>query len=86
MKFFSTILSLFIATTTFAATKTYQVTGEVLNVTDTTVTVQKGTEKWEVARDATTKVEGDLKVGSKVTVAYTMTATTVDVKADKKKK
>jgi hypothetical protein len=44
----------------------------------------KGKDKWELNRDAATKVTGDLKVGSKVTIEYTMKATTVEVKADKK--
>ncbi len=63
-----------------AAPKTYQVTGPVLAVTDTLITVQKGNEKWELARDANTKVTGDLKVGAHVTVIYQMTATSVEVK------
>ena len=63
-----------------AATKTYQVTGPVLEVTDDHITVQKGQDKWELARDASTKVTGDLKVGSKVTIEYRMTATSVEVK------
>jgi hypothetical protein len=65
-----------------AAPKTYQVTGPVLEVTDDTIVVQKGQDKWEIARDASTKVSGDLKVGSKVTIEYRMTATTVSVKGD----
>ena len=63
--------------------KTYQVTGPVLEVTDSRIVVEKGKEKWEIARTPTTKVSGDLKVGAKVTVEYTMTATDVTVKADK---
>jgi len=48
---------------------TYQVTGPVLSVTSTAIVVQKGDEKWEVAKDAATQVKGgDIKVGSKVTV------------------
>jgi hypothetical protein len=66
-----------------AATKTYQVTGPVLEVNDTMIAVQKGKDRWEIARDASTKVTGDLKVGAKVTIEYRMTATAVDVKADK---
>ncbi|MEP6994665.1 MAG: hypothetical protein ABI968_09105 [Acidobacteriota bacterium] len=58
----------------------YQVTGPVLEVTDTMIAVQKGKDRWEVARDAGTKVTGDLKVGSKVTIKYRMTATSVEVK------
>lgn len=66
---------------TTAGPKTYQVTGPVLEVTDTSVTVQKGDDKWELARDATTKITGEIKVGSKVTIEYTMSAVTVEVKA-----
>ena len=57
----------------------YQATGNVLAVTDTVVTIQKGKEKWEIARDANTKADGDLKVGDKVTVHYTMTASSIDM-------
>ncbi len=68
-----------------AAVKTYQVTGPVLEVTDDSVTVQKGSEKWEIAKDASTKVVGDLKVGSRVTIRYTMKATDIEVKEAAKK-
>lgn len=66
-----------------AGTSTYQVTGPVLEVTDAKIVIQKDTEKWEIARESGTKVTGDLKVGSKVTVQYTMTATTITAKPDK---
>lgn len=83
--------ALLVATTAFGAgTKTYQVTGPVLELKDDVIVVQKGKEKWEVARDKDTKVTGDLKVGSKVTIMYTMKAASVEAKADaatdKKKK
>jgi hypothetical protein len=68
-----------------AATKTYQVTGPVLEVSDSMIAVQKGKDRWEIARDASTKVTGDLKVGSKVTIEYRMTATTVENKDAKAK-
>ncbi len=68
-------------TATYAGTaKTYQVTGPVLEVSDTMIAVQKGKDRWEIQRDASTKVTGDLKVGAKVTIEYRMTATAVDVK------
>jgi len=67
-----------------AAPKTYQVTGRVLELTDDMIIVQKGKEKWEIARGKDTKVTGDLKVGAKVTITYTMTATSVEAKADAK--
>ena len=60
----------------------YQVTGPVLEVTDTMIAVQKGNDRWEIARDAGTKVLGDLKKGAKVTVKYRMIATTVEVKPE----
>ena len=67
-----------------AADKTYQVTGPILEVTDTTIVVQKGKEKWEIARTKDTKVTGELKVGAKVTIAYTMTAASIEAKGDAK--
>jgi hypothetical protein len=62
-----------------AGAKTYQITGTVFAATGTMVTVQKGTEKWEIDIDpATTKGFGDLKVGSTVTVTYVMSATKIE--------
>jgi hypothetical protein len=58
----------------------YQVTGPVLEVTDSKIVVEKDKEKWELARDKDTKVNGTLKKGSKVTIQYRMTATSVEVK------
>ena len=63
------------------STKTYQVTGPVLEVTDTTITVQKGKEKWQIARDKETKSPADVKVGDKVTIEYTMSAKTIESKS-----
>ena len=64
----------------------YQVTGPVLEMTDTKIVVQKGNEKWEIARDATTKMKGEAKVGDKVTVEYKMTATSIEAKGAVKAK
>jgi hypothetical protein len=61
----------------------YQVTGEVVEVSDSMIVVMKGKERFEMARDASTKVTGDLKVGAKITAKYKITATTVDVKPAK---
>jgi len=73
-------VSLMFTSPAFAAgAKTYQDTGTVVAATGTMVTVQKGTEKWEIDIDpATTKGFGDLKVGSTVTVTYVMSAMKVD--------
>ena len=77
---------LLMASVAFAgAPKSYQVTGPVLEVKDDTITVQKGNEKWEIARDKATKVSGDLKVGSKVTIQYQMKATEIEVKGARAK-
>lgn len=60
-----------------AATSTYQVTGPVLELTDSKIVIQKDTEKWKITRTVGTKVTGELKMGSKITVQYTMTATVI---------
>jgi hypothetical protein len=67
----------------FAGAKTYEVTGPVLEVNDSMIVVQKGKDRWEINRDANTKVAGDVKVGDKVHVTYTMSATNVEVKPGK---
>jgi hypothetical protein len=77
-------LALYAAPAFGAATKTYQVTGPVLEVREDAIVVMKGKEKWEIARTPDTKVKGDLKVGSKVTIEYRMTATSVEAKEGKK--
>jgi hypothetical protein len=79
------LASLLAASNAVAAVKTYQVTGPVLEVNDTMIAVQKGKDRWEIARDANTKITGDLKVGSKVTIEYRMIAAAVEVKAAGKK-
>lgn len=60
--------------------KTYQVTGPIVELTDKTIVVMKDSERWEIARDAASKIKGTLKVGQKVTIMYRMTATSVEVK------
>lgn len=66
-----------------AGVKTYQVTGPILEIRPDAIVVQKGSDKWEIAKDAAAKVTGELKVGAKVIVEYTMAAATISVKADK---
>ena len=76
------VVLLLIAAVAFAGSvKTYQVTGPVLEIKDTMIVVQKGKDKWDIAKDANTKVKGDLKVGAKVTIQYEMKATDIEVKA-----
>jgi len=69
-----------------AEVKTYQVTGPVLEVTPSMIVVQKGKDRWEIARDAQAKVSGDLKVGAKVTITYKMVVQEIEVKGTKAKK
>ena len=77
---------LFLSTTVLAGPAQYQVTGPVLDVRDGAIVIQKGNEKWEIARDKATSISGDLKVGAKVTIYYTMQASKVEVKEAPKKK
>ena len=79
---FVAVCSLLLAgvTAAFADATDYQVTGPILSMTDTTITVQKGKEKWEINKGTATTGAADLKVGDKVTIHYTMTATTVEAK------
>ncbi|MBL9175718.1 MAG: hypothetical protein JNL10_19400 [Verrucomicrobiales bacterium] len=53
-----------------ADAKSYQVTRPMLEVTDTTITVHKGDDPWQLAR-------------TKVTIYYQMVSTDVEVKTDK---
>lgn len=76
----TSLIGLFIASSVFAAEKTYQVTGPILEVTDTTIIVDKNGEKWEVSKDAASHITGELKKGNKVTIKYKMVATDVEVK------
>lgn len=69
----------------------YQVTGTVVEVSDTKIVVDKDGEKHEMARTKETKTSGAVKKGDKATVQYKMTATNIEVKGgaakeEKKKK
>jgi hypothetical protein len=75
------MMAALMVTAAFAApVKTYQVTGPVLDVSDSVIVVQKGDERWELARTPDTKVKRNLVKGAKVTIFYTMTAVNVEVK------
>ena len=75
--------SLAVSSVAFAGAKTYEVTGPVLEVNESMIVVQKGKDRWEMNRDAKTKVTGDVKVGDKVHITYTMSASDIEVKAGK---
>ena len=74
-------LTFVFASATWAAPKSYQVTGPVLEIKGDVIVVQKGSEKWEIAKEAATKVSGELKVGARVTIEYQMYAKGIEVKA-----
>ena len=81
--------SLALGSAAFAGSaKDYQVTGPIAELNDTMIVVEKGVkkERFEIARDANTKASGEMKVGDKVTVHYTMTATNIEVKPAKAEK
>ena len=90
MKFSRTLSALVLAAAlsapSIARAKTYQATGPVLEVTDKMIAIKHGSERWEIDRTPDTKIDGELKVGSKVTIYYHMTAEKVEVKGDKSDK
>jgi hypothetical protein len=62
-----------------AGAKTYQITGTVVEATGSKITVEKGTDRFEIDIDpATTKGSANLKLGSTVTVTYVMSATKIE--------
>ncbi len=63
-----------------AGAKTYQVTGPVVSVDGGVVTVMKGKDKWEINLGSAAAP----KVGDKVTITYTMTASSIEVKGGAK--
>lgn len=77
----SVAVSLLSSNAQAATSKTYQVTGPVLESNDKIIAVQKGNDRWELQRTPDTKISGNLKPGEKVTITYTMTANDVEVKA-----
>jgi PKD repeat protein len=60
--------SLTLSSAAFA--QTAQMTGQIIALTSDKITVQKGKEVWDINLSASTKVSGDKKVGSTVTVTY----------------
>jgi hypothetical protein len=79
------VASLALGSVSFAASaKDYQVTGPVIEVTPAMIAVQKGSERWEVQLPPNTKGVAEVKVGDKVTVHYTMSATDVEKKGEAK--
>lgn len=78
--------ALFATVCSAMAGREYQATGPVLEVTDTKIIIEKDKEKWEFTRTQDLKVTGKIAVGAKVTVHYTMTAVSAEVKDSKESK
>ena len=75
------LLSIILLASTFAfAGKTYQVTGTVVEITDSKIIVDKKGEKFEIEKTAQAKITGDVKKGGKVTVYYSMTTSEIEAK------
>jgi len=62
----------------------FQVTGTVSAMDADSITVMKGKERHQIARDKDTKMAAEPKVGDKVTVHYKMYAVSVETKSDAK--
>jgi len=78
------VAAAFVASASLALAKDYQVTGPVVDVTNDQITVKKGTENWEIARDKDTKTTGEIKKGDRVTIKYKMIATGIESKSTAK--
>ncbi len=78
-------LLLTVAPAAFADGKEYQMTGPIVSMTETTLVVQKGKSKenWEFTKSPATEGGADLKVGDRITVKYSMVASSVEEKPDK---
>ncbi len=82
------ILAALVAVAFAGTALAYQVTGEVVAVSPTSISVKaaagknKG-ENFDIARTADTKSSAEPKKGDKVTVEYTLSAKSIEVKADK---
>lgn len=83
MKRVALVVLFAIAPIAVAATKTYQVTGPISDVRDDAIVIEKGKEKWEIGRDANTKIKGELRKGAKATVEYRMSASEIEIKGEK---
>jgi RNase P/RNase MRP subunit p29 len=78
-------VGLSIAVAALADGRIVQVTGPVLEVREDAIVIGKGKEKWEIARTPATVVNGELRKGARVTVEYTMSASKIEVREEKKR-
>mgnify|MGYP001465251755 CR=1 FL=1 len=83
--FASLVAAAFLSTGALVFAKDYQVTGPVVDVKDDSITVKKGSDNWEIARDKDTKTTGEIKKGDRVTIKYRMIASSIEGKETKGK-
>lgn len=65
------------------AIRPIRITGQVAEVRDDVVVVQKGKERWEVARHAGTRIKGEIRKGARVTVDFRAVAASIEVRDEK---
>jgi len=75
--------TLALSTAAGAEPKTYQITGPVMAVDDTSIIIRAKKEKWQFSRDPNRSASEQVKIGDVVTVTYWMTSAKVEIK-DKK--
>ena len=59
-----------LSTAAGAEPKTYQITGPVVAVDDTSITIRAKKEKWQFSRDPSRPASEQVKIGDVVTVTY----------------
>jgi len=65
------------------AIKPIRITGQVVEVRDDVIVLQKGKERWEVARHAGTRIKGEIRKGARVTVDFRAVAASIEVRDEK---
>jgi len=68
-----------------AEPKTVRITGLVSDVRDDMVVIDKGKDRWEVARTPGTAVKGNLQKGARISIEVRMSAAAIEVLPDRKK-
>jgi hypothetical protein len=66
-----------------AGPKMYQITGPIVAVDDSSITIRAKKEKWQFSRDPNSAASEHLKIGDVVTVTYWMTSAKLEIKDQK---
>lgn len=65
------------------ASRAYQVSGPVLEVTGTKIVVEKNEERWEIERNKSTQGTTNIQKGDRVTIQYKLIANEVKINSDR---